>query len=91
MTATARFAPELPIASRSVSMPIPSVARVVDGVERPVEGREEPHVEDLHEHEHAEHRSDDHGQHAARGGGQQDGQGDDDEQLERQPRERADG
>ena len=62
----------------------PRVARVVDGVERPVEGREEPDVEDLHEHEHAQHRSHDHGQHAARGGGQQDGQGDDDEELERE-------
>ena len=30
-----------------------------------------------------------HGQHAARGGGQQGGHGDDDEQLEREPRERA--
>ena len=47
------------------------VARVVDGVERPVEGREEAHVEDLHEHERAQHRADDHGQHAARGRGQQ--------------------
>ena len=49
----------------------PHVARVVDGVERPVERGEEPHVEDLHEHEHAQHRARDDGQHAARGGGQQ--------------------
>ena len=69
----------------------PHVARVVDGLERPVERREEPDVEDLHEHEHAQHRSHDHGQHAARGGGQQGGHGDDDEQLEREPRERAEG
>ena len=68
----------------------PRVARVGDGVERPVEGREEPHVEDLHEHERAQHRSHEHGQHAARGGGQQDGHGDDDEELEGKPRERAD-
>ena len=69
----------------------PHVAQVVDGAERPVERREEPDVEDLHEHEHAQHRSRDHGEHAARGGGQQDGQGDDDEELEREPRERAGG
>ena len=90
-TATARFALELPIASRSVSMPIPSVAQVVDGVERPVERREEPDVEDLHDHEHAQHRSRGHGQYATRGGGQQDGHCDDDEELEREPRERAEG
>ena len=35
----------------------PRVARVVDGLERPVERREEPDVEDLHDHEHAQHRS----------------------------------
>ena len=69
----------------------PHVARVVDGVERPVERGEEPDVEHLHEHEHAQHRARDHGQHAARGGGQQDGHGDDDEELEREPRERAGG
>ena len=57
----------------------PRVARVVDGVERPVERREEPDVEHLHDNEHAEDRAQDHGQHAARGGGQQGGQGDDDE------------
>ena len=32
------------------------VAPVVDRVERPVEAREEPHVEQLHEHQQAEHR-----------------------------------
>ncbi len=66
-----------------------NVARVRDGVERPVEGREEPHVEDLHYHEHRQHRAQDHGQHSPRGGGQQDGQRDDDEELEGEPRERA--
>ncbi len=30
----------------------PHVGRVGDGVERPVEGRDEPHVEELHHHEH---------------------------------------
>jgi hypothetical protein len=65
------------------------VARVVEGLERPVERREEPDVEDLHEHEHAQDRSRQHGQHAARGGGQQGGQGDDDEELEGKPQERA--
>ena len=69
----------------------PHVARVVDRLERPVERREEPDVEDLHEHEHAQQRSHDHGQHAARRGGQHGGHGDDDEQLEREPRERAEG
>ena len=52
----------------------PHVARVRDGVERPVEGRDEPDVEDLHHREHRQHRSRDHGQHAARAGGQQNGQ-----------------
>ena len=67
------------------------VARVVDRLERPVERREEADVEDLHEHEHAQHRSRDDGQHAARRRGQQGGHGDDDEELEREPRERAEG
>ena len=67
----------------------PHVARVVDRLERPVERREEADVEDLHDHEHAQHRSRDHGQHAPRGGGQQGGHGDDDEQLERESCERA--
>ena len=67
----------------------PQVARVVEGPERPVERREEPDVEDLHEHEHAQDHSEDHDQRAARGGGQQDGHGDDDEELEREPQERA--
>ena len=51
MAATARFA--LRSADR-VAQRLDAdahVARVVDGVERPVEGREEPHVEDLHDHE----------------------------------------
>jgi hypothetical protein len=67
------------------------VARVVDGLERAVERREEPYVEDLHEHEHAQDHSRDHGQHAAWGRGQQGGQGHDDEELEGEPRERAEG
>ena len=65
------------------------VTRVVEGPERPVERREEPDVEDLHEHDQAQDRSENHGQHAARGGGQQGGHGDDDEELEREPRESA--
>ena len=69
----------------------PRVPRVVDWPERPVERREKPEVEDLHEHEHAQQRSHAHGQHAARGGGQQGGHGDDDEELEGEPRERAEG
>ena len=67
----------------------PHVARVVEGLERPVERREEPDVEDLHEHEHAQDGSRDHGQHAARGGRQQGRHGDDDEQLDGEPREGA--
>ena len=89
MTAAATCAPELPIASPSVSTPIPAYDESRDGVERPVERREEPHVEDLHEHEDAQQRPGDHGQRAARGDGQQGGQRDDGEELERQPRERA--
>ena len=69
----------------------PQVARVVDGLERPVERGEEADVQDLHDDEDAQHRAGEHGQHAARGGGQQGGQGDDDEELEREPRERAEG
>ena len=45
----------------------PGVAPVVDRVERPVEGREEADVEDLHDHQQAEHRPDDPGQEAPRG------------------------
>jgi hypothetical protein len=67
----------------------PHVGRIVERPERPVERREEPDVEDLHEHEHAQDRSEGHDQHAARAGGQQGGQGDDDEKLEREPCERA--
>ena len=67
----------------------PQVTRVVEGPERPVERREEPDVEDLHEHEQAQDRSEKHGQHAARGGGQQGGHGDDDQELEREPCEPA--
>ena len=69
----------------------PHVPRVVDGLERPVERRVEPDVEELHEHEHAQQRAHDHGQHAARPGGQQGGHGDHDEELEGEPRERAEG
>ena len=67
----------------------PGVAPVGDGVERPVEGLEEPHVEDLHDHQQAEDRSDDAGQEAPSGGGQDERQGDDDEALEREPHERG--
>ena len=63
----------------------PQIARVVEGLERPVERREEPDVEDLHEYEHAQDHSQHDDQHAARGGGQQDGHGDDDQELEREP------
>ena len=69
--------------------PDPRVARVVDGLERPVERREEADVEDLDDDEQAQHRSRDHDQHAPPAGGQEDGHGDDDEELEREPRERA--
>ena len=48
----------------------PRVAPVVDRVERPVEGGEEPHVEQLHEQQQAEHRPDDPGHDAPRAGGQ---------------------
>ena len=63
----------------------PGVAPVGNGVERPVEGLEEPHVEDLHDDQQTEHRPDDAGQEASGGGGQHEGQGDDDEALEREP------
>ena len=55
----------------------PGVAPVGDGIERPVEGREEADVEDLHDHQQTENRSDDPGQDASSGGGQDEGQGDD--------------
>ena len=67
----------------------PGVAPVANGVERPVEGREEADVEDLHENQQTERRSDDPGQDASSGGGQGEGQGDEDDALERQPHERA--
>ena len=89
MTATARFALDLPIAVAQRLDADPHVRRVGDGVERPVERRDEPHVQDLHDHEQRQHRPRDDGQHAARGGRQQHGQHEDDEQLERQPHERA--
>ena len=41
------------------------VAPVVDGIERPVEGREEADVEELHEHQQAERRPDHPGQERA--------------------------
>jgi hypothetical protein len=47
--------------------------RVRDGVERPIEGRDEPVVEDLDEDEDGQHRAREHGQHAARGDGQHGG------------------
>ena len=68
----------------------PHVGRVGDGVERPVEGRDEPHVEELHHHEQRKDCSGDAGQHAARPGRQQHGQHEDDEQLEGQSDERGD-
>ena len=67
----------------------PQVARIVEGPERPVEGCEEPDVEHPDEHDQAEHRADNHRQHAARGGGQQCGRSDDDEELDRKARELA--
>jgi hypothetical protein len=67
----------------------PQVARVVERPERPVERRVEADVEHLDEHEQAQDHSRDHDQHAARRDGQQGGHRDDDEQLERKPRERA--
>ena len=69
----------------------PHVAQVVDGAERPVERGEEPDVEHLHEHEHAQQRAHDDGEHAASGDGQQHRQYDDNEELERESRERAGG
>ena len=67
----------------------PGVAPVTNGVERPVEGRKETEVEDLHEDQQTESRPDDPGQGTSRGGGQGEGQRDDDEALERDPQERA--
>ena len=67
----------------------PHVGRVGDGVERAVERRDEPHVQDLHHHEQRQHRSGDDGQRAAWGGREQHRQHEDDEQLERQAHERA--
>ena len=65
------------------------VAPIGHGVERPVEGLEEPHVEDLHDDEQAEHRAQDAGQGASSPRGQHEGQGDDGEALERDPHECA--
>ncbi len=65
------------------------VAPVGNRIERPVEGLEEPHVEDLHDDQQTEKRAGDTGQEAPRGGGQDESQGDRDEALEREAHERA--
>ena len=67
----------------------PGVAAVGDRVERPVEGLEEPHVEGLHDDHQTEDRSDDAGQEEPTPGRKNDGQGDEDEALERDPHERV--
>ena len=69
----------------------PGVAQVLIGIERPVEGREEPHVEDLQDDHQSENRSGDPGQEASSGGGHDDDHGDEDETLERESHERARG
>jgi hypothetical protein len=67
----------------------PGVAPVGNGVEWPVEGGEETYVEELHDDQKTESRSDDPGQDAPSGRWQAKGQGDDHDALEREPRERA--
>jgi hypothetical protein len=69
--------------------PDPRVAPVADGVERPVEGREETEVEDLHDHNETKNRSNDPGEEASTGGGQGESQRDHDEALDRDSHERA--
>ena len=67
----------------------PDRARVADGIERPVEGREESVVEDLQDDHQRERQSGDHGQDPSGDVGQDEGQRDQDEPLERDPQERA--
>ncbi len=52
----------------------PGVPPVGNGIERPVEGRVDAHVEDLHDHQQPENRSDDPGEYATTLGGQGEGQ-----------------
>ena len=65
------------------------VAPVGNRVERPVEGLEEAHVEDLHDDQQAEQRPDDVRQEPSAVGGKHEGQGDHDEAFERHSHERA--
>jgi hypothetical protein len=67
----------------------PGVPPVGNGIERPVEGRVETHVEDFDDDQQTESRSDDPGQDASSRDGQGEGQGDEDDALEREPHERT--
>ena len=67
----------------------PRVAPVGDRVEGAVEGLEEPHVEDLHDHQEAQNRSGDARHEALRAGRQEEGQRDEEQALEREPHERT--
>ena len=74
---------------RTVSTPRREEAPVVDRVERAVEGDVEADVEELHQHEHAERRTEhacDDAPHTVR---QHDGEHDDDDSLERKSHECA--
>ena len=66
-----------------------AIAPVLGGVERPVEGREEAVVEHLHDDQQADRRPHHPGQQAPGGSGQDEGQGDHDHTLEREPHERT--
>src|SRR5205807_6252037 len=63
------------------------VARVLIGVERPVESGEETYVEDLQEDEESEHRPGDPGQDAPSFDRHDGGRGNEDETLKREPQE----
>ena len=69
--------------------PDAGVPPVGNGIERPVEGRVDAHVEDFHDHQQTENRADDPGQDAPALGGQGEGEGENGDALERESQERT--
>ena len=67
--------------------PVPELTRVSKRVVRPVVEREHLVIDDLQDDHHREDQSAGHSQDASRRAGQDDGQCDEDEQLERDPQE----
>ena len=70
---------------RSVSIPVADLGRVTERVKRPVEGLEDAVVDDLQDDHQSEEQTGGHGHDPSRCAGQDEGQRDHDQQLERQP------